>query len=143
MNTIYINGINRQSEKAYPIQDLLDQIAALSDWSDKTEYEEFEAYEVLTSIAEELGLDSDQYETYDDLDNAVQDLVYEKFVEDIKAHSKTGELIRISTMTGKLDGFHSISTSVLLNPRCQARQNVQITSAHNVRLQQRFKGIQI
>lgn len=122
MNTIYINGINRQSEKAYPIQDLLDQIAALSDWSDKTEYEGFEAYEVLTSIAEELGLDPNQYETYDDLDNAVQDLVYEKFVEDIKAHSKTGELIRISTMSGKLDGFHSISTSVLLNPRCQARQ---------------------
>lgn len=74
MNTIYINGINRQSEKAYPIQDLLDQIARASDWSDKTEYEGFEAYEVLTSIAEELGLDPNQYETYDDLDNAVQDL---------------------------------------------------------------------
>lgn len=121
-NTIYINGTNRQSESAYPMQDLLDQIAALSDWSDTTEYEDFEAHEVLTSIAEELGLDPNQYETYDDLDNAVQDLTYEEFVEGIRMHSKTGELIRISTMSGKLDGFHSISTSVLLNPRCQARQ---------------------
>lgn len=80
--TIYINGKNRQSEHAYPVQDLLNQISVCGDWSDLIEYEDFEAHEVLTSVAEELGIDPDEYETYDDLDEAVQDCLCDDLVED-------------------------------------------------------------